>query len=248
MNAPRLFPNDNLALDVRIAAGREELEAAFGLVYRRYRTRDYISPNPGGIVYRPSFGLPSSRTIVGETRNGEIVATLTVVGDNPLGLQLETNCPKEVEQLRNRGRGLAEATCLAIEPVGSFRPREAFFALTRFMIQYAFWRGYEDLLLAVHPRHHRFYQRYFAATALGNSSPYPAASGSPAMCCRIDMPYLRQNVNRDLWQQYFSEEVPKSRFFVGPVAPSDHRHLCRQGGIHVPAGSARQAKSQRFAG
>src|SRR4030042_1702132 len=141
--------------DARIASVRPELTGAFELVYRCYLDKGYIQPHPGRIVYQATFGLSSSRTIIAMSRDREVAGTLTVVGDNPLGLKLESTYPGEVQSLRRRGRRVAEITCLAMRSAGEFRAMAVFFAMTRLMVHYAYWRRYDDLLLAIHPRHHR---------------------------------------------------------------------------------------------
>lgn len=233
------FPFQDAAWDARIAAGRRELAEAFELVYRCYLAKDYIQPHPGGILYREAFGLTSSRTIIaekqaagGRQQAGKIVGTLTVVGDNPLGLELETTYPREVQSLRDSARSLAEITCLAIQLADeSQRRRAVFFKLTQLMIHYAYWRGYDDLLIAIHPRHHRFYRRYFRVLPLGPCRPHRFVSGNPAICCRIDLHNLKRNVNPELWRRYFSQFAADSREIGPPMDTADHHYFCRRMGI-----------------
>lgn len=212
--------------DVRIATGRRELTGAFELVYRSYLAKGYIQPHPGRIVYHATFGLPSSRTIIATAEAEGMVGTLTVAGDNPLGLQLETTYPGEVQSLREHGRNVAEITCLAIQSTGKFQPGAVFFLITRFMIHYAYWRRYDDLLIAIHPRHQRFYRRCFGVDPLGPCRPHELVGGNPSVCCRIDLHHLRRNANPELWQQYFAQDLPQTPYMMPPTDPADHRYFC----------------------
>jgi len=235
MNDSACFPQDAPGLRVRCGVERDELAAAYELVYRCYRDRGYTSSRSGGLIYQPTFGLPSSRTLVAGPADREAVGTLSIVGDNPWGFEAETTFPEEVRALRRQGRKLAELTCLAIEPVGEFEPRSVFFALTKFMIHYVMWRGYDELLLAIHPRHYRFYWRFFRAYPLGSTRSHSFANGNPALACGIDLRTLRQNGDPELFRRYFARPIPAEAFLRPAVRPEDHHYFCRRSGaLFIP--------------
>lgn len=234
--------------EARIASGREELARAFELVYRSYVARGYLQTHRGGVVYQAAFGLDSSRTIVALTEAGEVAGTVTIVGDNPLGLQLEATFGGEVESLRKAGRRLAEVTCLAVDPESGFGPGAVFFALTRLALQHARWRQLDDLLLAVHPRHHVFYRRCFRAYAVGPCRAHGPVRGNPAVCCRIDMRRLRENMAPPLWERYFCPMRTREECEGGPMAFADHAYFCRRRGIAPDAGHAGRDARRRLAG
>jgi len=231
MNRHFGFPSAVGPLQVRIAVRRTELAAAFELVYRSYLGRGYIDPHPGGIVYRKSLGLPASRTIIATTRSDQVLGTLSVVGDNPLGLELEGTYPSEVQSLRHAGRSLAEITCLAIQPSDEIRPTAVFFELTRFMIQHAYSRKLDDLLMAVHPRHYRFYWRHFRVWPFGPCRACSSVRGNPSIACRIDLHTLKQNVPPELRRRYFDEQLPETSLTSPPIDPMDHDYFLNRIGI-----------------
>ncbi len=238
MNDRLHLPTSHDFPDVQIATVRSDLSDAFELIYRQYRGKGYISPNKGRIVYEPVFGLPVSRTLVGTTCDGEILGTMTVVGDNPKGLRVETTYPHEVRRLRETGRSIAEATCLAVrsenplEPKNSVPSQAVFFALTRFTIHYALWRRYDDLLLAIHPRHEPFYRRYFRTDLLGPCRPYDFANGNPAVCCRIDLNHLLERLSDQVIDRYHAAKVPEIKYVQPPIRLEDHLYFCRRRGLH----------------
>jgi len=218
-------------LQVRIAARRPELAAAFELVYRSYLGRRFIEPHPGGVVYRKSFGLPTSRTLIATSQDNTTLGTLSIVGDNPLGLELEGTYPAEVESLRRDGRRLAEITCLAIQPSHGIRPIAVFFELTRLMIHYAYWRKLDDLLMAVHPRHYRFYWRHFRVWPFGPCRACTSVRGNPSIACRIDLHTLKQNVVPAVRRRYFDESFPEASLATPPIGPADHDYFLNRIGI-----------------
>ena len=231
-----------------MASSRERLTAAFELVYRSYLTKGYIRPHPGGVVYQSTFGLSSSRTLVAVTQAGKLLGTLTLVGDNPFGMQLEATYSAEVEALLAEGRKVAEVTCLAVEPGAQFRPRAVFFALTQFALHYAYWQRYDDLLLAIHPRHYHFYWQVFRVYPVGPCRPHGPVRGNPAVCCRIDMRLLERNMRPKLWQQYFSPIGPKSDYLSPSMALADHLYFCHRRGIAPDADYDGRGARRRDAG
>ena len=225
------FPAFGTALHTRIATQRRDLSDAYELIYRCYVAKGYISMHPGGIVYRAAFGLPCSRTIVNCDADQQVLGTLSITGDNPLGMQLETTYPSEVQLLRDQGRRLAEITCLAIRPADEFPSMAVFFALTRFLIHFAYRQNYDDLLIAIHPRHRRFYWRRFRVELVGPCRPHGLVGGHPAICCRIDLHGLKRNGDPKLWNQYFADEPPRANYSAPPIRPEDHLYFCSRRGI-----------------
>ncbi|MDD4266722.1 MAG: hypothetical protein PHO07_15740 [Pirellulales bacterium] len=203
------------------------MASAYRLVYRRYLAKGYVRARPGGIVYQPRFGLGTSRTLVAIDPQQGVVGALTVVGDNPLGLQLEEICRREAEQLRGEGRHLAEVTCLSIDAAGRIPGKLVFLALTRFLFQHSYLRGYDDLLLAIHPRHYRVYWHAFRAFPIGPCREYGAVCGNPALCCRIDMHDLKANMTASMRQAYFENLRPEEDYDGPPVGRADHEEFCR---------------------
>lgn len=232
------------AIDARLAKKRRELQAAFELVYRSYRARGYVPPHPSGMVYRPNFALPTSRTMVAVRPTDEVVGTLTLVGDNAQGLEIEAAFEAELDQLRQRRRHVAEVTALAVESCADLPAGAAFWAITRLMFQWADWRGYDDLAMVVHPRHFPFYRRQFGAAALGAPRPYHAACNKPGLFCHIDVGQIKRSIRPDL-RAWFTTcvFVPESHD-RGPIASRDHDYFlqCVQhDGTNMPAVGQRVA-------
>jgi hypothetical protein len=231
MNEHLRCPPPATGLDVRIATTRKGLIETYEAVYRSYVAKSYISPNSGGIVYQPAFGLPSTATIVARTEQDGLLGTMTVVRDNPLGLQLETEFPGELRSLRRRGRRFCEITCLVVRPSARFRPTAVFFAMGKFAIHYALYRHYDDLLMGVHPRHYAFYWHHYRAYLEGSCRPYASANGKLAVCCRIDLRHLCRNMSEEMREYNFSN-VPAARMFHRPpLRPEDQEYFLERSGL-----------------
>lgn len=224
---PNELPAKNDDGAVRIASRREEFEAAYRLVYRSYLLHGYVCPSAAEIVYHPAFGLEVSRTLIFQQSAGEIAGTLSVVGDNSWGLQLEAIFPREVASLRAAGKRLAEVTCLAVDRKLTRLP-DGFFQLTRFLFQYACWRDYDELLLAIHPRHFSFYQRFFHIHRFAQCRPHPACNDHPAVGCRINVNEVTRAVDPLVLDWYTADKIPSAAFAKAKMPADDNAHFCRR--------------------
>lgn len=215
-------------LTTRIAATRDELTAAFELVYRWYLSRGLAQPHPAEMVYRETFGLDTTRTLVAVREGGQVVGTLTIVGDNPLGFDLGASYADEVQRLRAGGRRLAEVTALAVEPRSGLPTLGVFFSLTRFMYQYAQWHGYDELVMVVHPRHFPFYRRHFGATALGPCRPYGPACDNPGIGFHIDVAAVQQCLRDELFDWFVRRRLPAGDLCRPGMTAIDRQVFLRQ--------------------
>lgn len=215
------------AFTIRVARGRSELASAYRLVYRRYLAKGYVGSRPAGMVYHPRFALCTSRTLVAATEGGQIVGTMSLVGDNPDGLQLEEIYRAEVDSLRAQCRSVAEVTCLCIDTEPQHPGKDIFAGLTKFAIHHAYLKGYDDLLLAIHPRHYRTYWHTFRAYPIGPCREYPSVSDNPALLCRIELHNLEANMTPRMRQFYFEHVEPPSHYDGPPVSWADHEEFCR---------------------
>ncbi len=209
----------------RIAEGRQQLRAAFELAYEKYLVHGYVNETPAKLIYRKEFGLETSRTFVALDPSNHVTGTLTIVGDHSTdSLQVESTYKQEVDALRLAGRNLAEVTCLAIEGHEIRESIDTFFALTRFMIHYSLWRGFDDLILTLHPKHQRFYSRCYPIERLGSQKSHQPARDNPAVLCRLNLRTIHSSVRGDVGASY--KPIPTSQFVKPPISLPDHIYFC----------------------
>jgi len=226
---------------VSIPTSRNVLARAYQLVYKRYLHQGYIVPSKDPIVYNPRFGLPTSRTMVAHDSAGRTAGTVTMVGDGRRGLCVESTFPAEVQSLRDQGRTLAEATCLAIEPKIRSRPREVFFALSKFLIHYTTWADYDDLLLAIHPHHNGAYQRILCSEIVSSCRPHASVLDHPAVLHRINLRTFAHKID-PRWRRHYFSEIPLETEFRRPgITQLDHAYFCQRAGIVATTGKHRRA-------
>ncbi len=206
-----------------------ELLAAYRLVYECYLERGYIAPSAERIRVTFYNLLPKTATFVLSRRENDdnpsacvrehddrLLGTVSVVIDSPeYGLPLAETFPEQLEELRRRGRCVAEAIMLAHRPDGPKPSPAAEFQqllmLLRCVTDYARLHDDEgtrvhDLFIQCHPHHVDFYKRKLAFEVVDGPRPCPSVRGAPAVLMHHDMDTIFERSQR---------LVPKAgRFFL----------------------------------
>ncbi len=177
--------------DYQIAHSREQYRAAFSLVYDEYLKQDLTRPNRLGLRILPHQLLLTSSILVA-TLSQNVVATISLVEDGKLGLPMDDLYAIEIERMRQKGKRLAELTCLAHRHTDATmwnrgKVRATLETLIRHAANFAVQREIDDLVICVNPRHASFYQRRYGFTELGGPDrPCPWARNQPATPLWLD--------------------------------------------------------------
>ena len=201
-----------------IAACREEREAAFRLVYHSYLEAGLGQPNRHEMRVTPYHLLPSTEVFVAALR-GETVFTVSLIGDGELGLPLENVYGQEVQDRRERGLRIGEVSCLADRRSKYRQCFPVFLQLCRLTAQYAWHQGLDQLLVAVHPRHARFYRRFMGFEPIGPERSYPSVQNRPAVALALDLVRLNRERGK-AYEALFTPPIPEEQ-----LAPSQFTSL-----------------------
>ncbi len=189
----------------RPAESRWDYCEAFQLVYQRYLSAGLIRPNLVGVRIAPQQLQPGCRVIVAE-KAGRVVGTVSLVDGERAKLPVEQLFSQSVELLRANGIRLTEIGCLAaIDDSGRF-PSPVYLALTRAAISYARLGAVDRLIVTVHPRHAKFYERAMGFVRLSDELPYDLVNGQPAVCL-VGSPHDAQ-AYRQPWRRHFFGSYP----------------------------------------
>jgi len=169
----------------KIASTRDEREKAFQLVYESYVEAGLADPNPYKMRVSPYHLLPTTQTFVANS-DSEMIFTASLVLDNATGLPMESIYPGEIARRRQRGKSLAEVSCLADRRPHLRESQSVFLTLCRLVFQYAHRQQIDQLLIAVHPRHAGFYRRKLRFKTMGNQRDYPSVRNRPAVPLVLD--------------------------------------------------------------
>jgi hypothetical protein len=222
-------PWANRKPDYRIAASRDEWEAALGLVYRAYVRSGLIQMNPYRMRVTPYHALPTTEVLIAD-KGDEVLCTLSIVGDGELGLPMEAIYAEEVERQRLQGLRLAEVSCLADERDES---EQSFSVVSRLMAltaQCAADRGIDRLLIAVHPRHAKFYERFLAFELIGGQKTYASVCDNPAVALAMDLNSLPLD-NPRAYKRLFGVPFSDNHLRYRPVSyelQSDLQHMAAE--------------------
>jgi len=200
----------------RIAESRDEYRGAFRLIYQAYVHAGLAEPNPYKMRVTPYQLLPTTKVLVAISA-GSVIATVSLVVDGEMGLPMEAIYGEEVAFLRNEGLLLAEVSCLADHQGGADRSPAMALRLMSLMVQCAQRQGVNQLLIAVHPRHARFYQRFTAFEPIGGLKSYQAVCNRPAVALALDLDRAPLE-HPDLYQRFVAVRFPGEVFLRRPMS------------------------------
>jgi hypothetical protein len=206
-------------VEYRIAGTRDDRCAAFELVYRKYVEAELLKPNRFELRVTPYHLLPTTNVFVA-TEAARVICTMTLIGDGELGLPMESIYPAEILQRRRKNLYIGEVSCLAFEPLPLSQFMVIFMQLTRLMAQHARCYGMDQFVIAVHPQHARFYQRFMGFEQVGPLKTYPSVRHAPAVACCLDFAAIDRSRPK-CWTSYFGSRLPDGEIISQPMSDED---------------------------
>lgn len=206
-------------LQYRIVKNRWERLGAYRLVYETYLNRGLIPPNRYRLRVTPYLMLPTTQTFIA-VRNQEIVCTVSLVGDGELGLPMESVYFQEVAEARAKGLYVGEVSCLASRYADFRHFLPIFVQLTRLMAQHARRHGMDQFLIAVHPKHARFYERFMGFEQIGPLREFPSVQDAPAVCCCLDFARIDRERPK-CWNEFFGTPLAPSKLDSHPITQEE---------------------------
>lgn len=207
-------------IDYKLAESESELLGAFQLIYQEYLRAGLTRPSSRALRITPWHLLPTTEIFVAKV-NTEVIATLTLVRDGELGMPLESIYMEEVAARRIMGLRMAEVSCLADRRDDPKRSMRVLTHLMGLMAQVAQCREVDELLIAVHPRHARFYARYIGFEMFGLQKSYSAVCDKPAIALELKLNELARN-RPEVYQRYFVPPFPEASLKRRDVASKIH--------------------------
>jgi hypothetical protein len=192
---------------MRVSETKSEREAAFRLVHSAYREAGLTEDNSMQMRVMKHHLLDTTDVLVAK-RNDNVCFTVSLVRDGLHGLPAESLFKSEIQSMRDAGINLAEVSCVASDCADDSKKLrfETLVKMISLTIHVARRRGTDRLLLAVHPRHAKLYQRMFGCIPCTPVKEYELVRGNPAVLCVHDFAEL------DRRGYALFEEVYNSRF------------------------------------
>ncbi len=202
------------AVGCRIARTRAEREAAFRLLQQSYVRAGLSEPSQRDMRVSPYHLEPTTQIFVAikdpRGPHPEVVATLTLVMDGEYGLPMESIYAEQINRRRDMGLKLAEVTCLADRRHQIARFLPLFCELTRLMGRFARHQQVDQVVIAVHPKHARFYKRFMYFEEMGGLKMYPMVKSQPAEALFMDFAEIdkKQHLQPKRYEFFFGGSVP----------------------------------------
>lgn len=180
-----------------VATTLEEVVNAWSLTYNVYSTNGFIDPNQHKIHTVPQ-AINSNTAVFYSTSGSNVDGTLTAMLDGPNGLPLDTVYKVELDLLRRQGRRLNEHGLLAhmtqidaSQATHSARQqadqvRTSLIHLMCRTVRFGLAMNCTDIVIGVHPKHMRFYQRAWGFKQAGPERAYATVNDRPVVLMRLD--------------------------------------------------------------
>lgn len=181
----RFDPHEIQDVTFKLAESFCEREQAFRILQDAYQRRGLVNHVPTGLKISFYSMLPTTAVFIA-VRGEEVLATMSLIEDSPLGLPMEEIYSGAIHKLRSGGGRVAEVGALAAVP----RARGKGFSLMLFNLMYR-WassrRAIENLVIAVHPRVSSFYRTVLLFEPLGGLRRYGTLRNAPAVALRLNL-------------------------------------------------------------
>ena len=168
------------------ARSRRDLRNAFQIVYDRYARDGLAEPNRFGLRILPHQLLDTSWVLLAK-RAHDSIGTLSLIEDGAMGLPMEQLYPEEIWQLRRRQLRLAELACFALLDQSAAESMGVFRAFLQLACEVGFRRGIDELVICVHPKRARFYERRLGFKEIGPLRYCPWVCDQPAVAMKLTL-------------------------------------------------------------
>jgi hypothetical protein len=195
-------------LTIKIASTVEEYKEAYKIIYDCYIEKGYTNENAHGIRATPYHLLPST-TLVLALWDEEIIGTISLIRDNPLGLPLEAIF--NLESFRKEQKALCEVSSFAIKKNFRGKGGEIFYPIMRYMWNYSLhYFGIDYFVIAVNPSMHELYESIFLFQPLMKNNvieTYDFANNNPAVGQFIDVKNSYQILDEQYGDRPFHKNI-----------------------------------------
>jgi len=180
-----LLPAPTPGFTIHTADTHDRRRAAGRLIRQRYSWRGYRN------VTLPTEQRAQRYTLTA-VRGEQVLGTITVGMDGTEGLNCQALFAEEVHAQRAEGLRLCEFTRLAVDAASQSRQVLAALFHAAYLVAHRIG-GFDRLLIEVHPRHVRVYQRMFGARVVGAQRHHPGVD-APAVLLSLDLAQVAEQL------------------------------------------------------
>lgn len=200
---------------IRLTDTTDGRNSASMLINRMYAWRGYAGTH--------QFTDDPNRITLTATDKGDVVGTLTIGIDSPIGLMADQVFKEELDQHRNRGARLCEVTKLAFDP--SVRSKVSLANLFHLAVIYARdIHGCTDAFIEVNPRHRRFYERMLGFQQQGELRVNPRVN-APAYLLHVSLQFVTEQIEKYGGTYSADNQVSERSFYPYFFSPREERGI-----------------------
>lgn len=150
---------DNSEFEFKLITTEHEFTQSVQILHDCYVQAKFMHPDTNGMRITPYHLVPDTITAVAK-KNGKVIATMSMVRDNSLGLPMEKIF--NLSPLRKNNKVLCEVSALAIHKDFRGQNGELLHSLIRFLWRYAFeWYKVDYYVIAVNPTMVDLYEAFY---------------------------------------------------------------------------------------
>jgi hypothetical protein len=194
----RLKIDENLAKDItfRVAQSQDELEQAYRLVHDIYEEEGYTDTHPSGLRINAFNAHPETVVFIA-VKEDEVIMTLTLVADSPLGLPMDDLYLEELSSFRSAHRRLGQLCALASRAKYRCANQTLPLFLIKIMGHYARCHmRLDDLVITVNPKHSLFYESLLLFKKIGGLKACQDVKDHPAYAYLLSLEDLPAHYER----------------------------------------------------
>lgn len=178
----KLPGNTQSNFEFKLINTENEFLESVRLLHDCYVQAKYMNPDPTGFRITPYHLLPDTITAVAKF-DGKVVATMSLVRDNPLGLPMDKIF--DLKDYRLHGQVLCEVSALAIHKDFRGQQGELLHSLIRYLWRYSYeWYHVDYFVIAVNPSMVDLYEAFYLFRKLRNKrqiNKYNFVNDAPAI-------------------------------------------------------------------
>lgn len=199
---------------VHLAETTPDVKAAMGLLHEIYTGRGIIKPNKARLHVTKHNALPSTMVFVAK-KNDQVIATLSLARDTPIGLPIETTHRPEVDSLRAQGMQIAEVVGTACDE--EYRGSGLVFYLYRIMLHSALRSGLDYIVMRSQPKGALLYEELMACDQLGEMRPDPTLNNKAFIALALNIKTCEGRFYERFAELAAHESTPHYFFFKKPL-------------------------------
>jgi hypothetical protein len=196
-------------LTFKPAETAEEFQAAFEILHECYVEFEYMKPNKAGLRVTPYHLLPNTVTLIVK-KNNEVIGTVSIVRDNPLGLPMDKIF--DLSHLRQSPGVIGEISALAIRKQFRGKKGQVLHLLMRYLWKFTQeYLNLETFVCAVNPAMNEMWESIYlfkSLKALNRIDKYDFVNDAPAIGLVVPVhgsfpiwqaQYQQTSANKDLY-------------------------------------------------